>query len=150
MGAGDGHGNTHPQAPRFHPRWFELLGKLDAFVTCRLYAQGEDVHVGIWPGNLRNTEDHASSPRKVEVLVLRFPAMRREFPVDFPHLDLILQRCPRSPRQWWLLRRRTKRWLDHRACDRSRMPVASNALIATKFAVNAKTSTSLDTIHVQT
>lgn len=62
-----------------------------------LYAQGEDMHVGIWPGNVRNTEDLtrfiAKESRSFSIAVSGL--MRKEdFPSDTPHLDLILARCP--------------------------------------------------------
>ena len=62
-----------------------------------LYAQGEDLHIGIWPGNARNTEDItrfiAKEGRSFSVAVSGL--MRREdFPADTPHLDKILERCP--------------------------------------------------------
>ena len=54
---GDGHGlRTHDLAPF-------TVGGLNCFENwlplprAALYAQGEDLHVAIWPGNLRNTED---------------------------------------------------------------------------------------------
>ena len=94
---GDGHGL------RTHKLHGFTLGGLNCWENwmplsrAALYAQGEDLHVGIWPGNLRNTEDLtrfiAKEGRSFSVAVSGL--MRREdFPSDFPHLDLILQRCP--------------------------------------------------------
>ena len=94
---GDGHGL------RTHKLHGFTLGGLNCWENwmplsrAALYAQGEDLHVGIWPGNLRNTEDLtrfiAKEGRSFSIAVSGL--MRREdFPADFPHLDLILQRCP--------------------------------------------------------
>lgn len=61
------------------------------------YAQGEDLHVALWPGNLRNTENItrfiAKEGRSYTISVSAL--MRREdFPADTPHLDRILADCP--------------------------------------------------------
>ena len=66
-------------------------------VRTALYAQGEDLHVAIWPGNLRNTHDItrfiAKESRSYVVSVSGF--MRRQnFPPDTPHLKVIMDDCP--------------------------------------------------------
>jgi nitrilase len=58
-----------------------------------LYAQGEDLHVAIWPGNVRNTEDItrfiARESRSYVVSVSGF--MRREdIDASLPHADLLI------------------------------------------------------------
>jgi nitrilase len=94
---GDGHGLRTHQLDGF------TLGGLNCWENwmplsrAALYAQGEDLHVGIWPGNVRNTEDLtrfiAKEGRSFSLAVSGL--MRREdFPADTPHLDLILARCP--------------------------------------------------------
>lgn len=62
-----------------------------------LYAQGEDLHVAIWPGNLRNTEDVtrfiAKEGRSFVISVSGL--MRQEdFPADTLYLEKILADCP--------------------------------------------------------
>ncbi len=66
-------------------------------VRTALYAQGEDLHVAIWPGNLRNTHDItrfiAKESRSYVVSVSGF--MRKQnFPPDTPHLKVIMEDCP--------------------------------------------------------
>ena len=94
---GDGHGL------RVHGLEAFTVGGLNCFENwmplsrAALYAQGEDLHVALWPGNLRNTEDItrfiAKEGRCFTISVSAL--MRREdFPAATPHLDRILADCP--------------------------------------------------------
>lgn len=94
---GDGHGLRVNRLDGY------TVGALNCFENwmplprAALYAQGEDLHVALWPGNLRNTEDItrfiAKEGRGFSVAVSAL--MRRDdFPADTPHLDLILAQCP--------------------------------------------------------
>ncbi len=81
-----------------------------------LYAQGEDLHVAIWPGNVRNTEDitrfMALEGRSFAVSVC---GLMREQDIDssLPHADVLLASadttmanggsCVASPCGGWLL-----------------------------------------------
>ncbi|WP_026955632.1 carbon-nitrogen hydrolase family protein [Algoriphagus vanfongensis] len=62
-----------------------------------LYGLGENVHIAVWPGAVRNTENitrmiaHESRSYVISVSSL----MRKsDFPPNTPHLDLILKDCP--------------------------------------------------------
>ncbi len=62
-----------------------------------LYGQGEDLHIAVWPGSIRNTEDitrfMAKEGRSFVVSVSSI--MRKtDFPSDTPHLDKILAHAP--------------------------------------------------------
>ncbi|AFM02839.1 putative amidohydrolase [Bernardetia litoralis DSM 6794] len=62
-----------------------------------LYGLGENLHIAVWPGAIRNTEDItrfiAKEGRSFVVSVSGL--MRKEdFPKDTPHLDIILKNCP--------------------------------------------------------
>ena len=62
-----------------------------------LYGLGEDLHIAVWPGAVRNTEDItrflAKVGRSFVVSVSGF--MRKEdFPADTPHVDTILENAP--------------------------------------------------------
>lgn len=94
---GDGHGL------QVHPLGAFTVGGLNCYENwmplsrAALYAQGEDLHVALWPGSLRNTEDItrfiAKEGRSYTLSVSAL--MRREdFPADTPHLDRILADCP--------------------------------------------------------
>lgn len=61
-----------------------------------LYAQGEDLHVSVWPGGLHNTCDNPIFLAKESrsYVVACSGLMRREdFPKDTPNLDEILANC---------------------------------------------------------
>lgn len=94
---GDGHGL------RVHPLGVFTIGGLNCWENwmplsrTALYAQGEDLHVAVWPGNLRNTEDItrfiAKESRSFVVSVSGL--MRKEdITGDFPHRGLVLENCP--------------------------------------------------------
>lgn len=62
-----------------------------------LYAQGEDLHVALWPGNLRNTEDITRFIAKEgRCYTISISGMMRieDFPPNTPHLERILADCP--------------------------------------------------------
>lgn len=94
---GDGHGlRVHPVGS-FHVGGLNCFENWMPLSRAALYAQGEDLHVALWPGNLRNTEDItrfiAKEGRCFTISVSAL--MRREdFPADTPHLDRILANCP--------------------------------------------------------
>ena len=90
---GDGHGL------RVHNLGAFTVGGLNCWENwmplprAALYGQGEDLHVAVWPGNLRNTQDIsrfiAVEARSFVVSVCGL--MRREdIPVDIPYSDLII------------------------------------------------------------
>ena len=94
---GDGHGL------RVHPLGAFTVGGLNCWenwmplVRTALYAQGEDLHVAIWPGNLRNTYDItrfiAKESRSFVISVSGLMRLQ-DFPADTPHLERILEDCP--------------------------------------------------------
>lgn len=62
-----------------------------------LYGMGENLHIAVWPGSVRNTEDItrfiAKESRSYVVSVSSL--MRKEdFPEETPHIDLILKNAP--------------------------------------------------------
>jgi nitrilase len=88
-------------------RTFELapfrLGSLNCYenwmplARVALYGQGEDLHVAVWPGNLRNTEDLTRHmAREGRSYVLSASAlMRREMVSDaLPHAAVLRERLP--------------------------------------------------------
>ena len=56
-GIGDGHGLKVHDLPPFTVGALNCWENWMPLVRSALYAQGEDLHVAIWPGNVRNTED---------------------------------------------------------------------------------------------
>ena len=59
-----------------------------------LYAQGEDLHVAMWPGNVRNTEDITRFiARESRSYVVSVSGLMRKSDIDpgLPHADLLLE-----------------------------------------------------------
>lgn len=94
---GDGHGL------RVHPLKNFRVGGLNCWenwmplVRSSLYAQGENLHIAVWPGSDYNTKDItrfiARESRSFVVSVSSL--MRKEdFPVGTPHLEKILKTAP--------------------------------------------------------
>jgi len=145
--SGDGHGL------RTHSLGAFTVGGLNCWENwlplprAALYAQGEDLHVAIWPGSQRNTEDLtrfiAKEGRSFVISVSGL--MRKEdISSDLPHADLILETadtlladggsCVAAPTGEWLLEPETGceslriAELDHRIVlrERQNMDVAGH------------------------
>lgn len=94
---GDGHGL------RTHPLGAFSVGALNCWenwmplARAALYAQGEDVHVALWPGSVRNT-DHITRTMAREgrsyVLSVGGVLTRADIPTSVPHHALLLERMP--------------------------------------------------------
>jgi nitrilase len=62
-----------------------------------LYALGEDLHVAVWPGNLRNTQDISrfiAAESRSYVISVSGLMRRSDFLATTPHLDVILDDSP--------------------------------------------------------
>lgn len=62
-----------------------------------LYAQGEDLHVAIWPGSIHNTRDitrFIAKESRSYVISVSGLMGREDFPANTPHYQEILSRCP--------------------------------------------------------
>lgn len=90
---GDGHGL------RVHPLGAFTVGGLNCWenwlplARATLYGLGEDLHVAVWPGNLRNTSDitrFIAQEARSYVLSASGLMRKTDFPAGTPHLDLIL------------------------------------------------------------
>ncbi len=81
-----------------------------------LYAQGEDLHVAIWPGNVRNTEDITRFiARESRSYVVSVSGLMRKEDIDasLPHAEILVETadavmanggsCVASPNGDWLL-----------------------------------------------
>lgn len=94
---GDGHGLVVHKLGDF------TLGGLNCWENwmplsrTALYAQGENLHVAVWPGGLHNTHDLTKFIAKEgrTYSIAASGLMRKsDFPSDTPHLDLIVSDCP--------------------------------------------------------
>lgn len=94
---GDGHGL------RVHPLKKFSVGGLNCWenwmplARTALYGLGENLHIAVWPGAVRNTENItrmiAQESRSYVISVSSLMG-KKDFPKDTPHLDLILKDAP--------------------------------------------------------
>ena len=95
--AGDGNGLRVHQLGEFTVGGLNCWENWMPLARTALYAQGEDLHVAVWPGSRRNTE---GITRFIALESRSFVAsvsglMRRsDFPADFPNIDTILANAP--------------------------------------------------------
>ncbi len=94
---GDGHGL------RTTPLGAFTLGALNCWenwmplARAALYAQGEDLHVALWPGSVRNTEHITRTiAREGRSYVMSVGATltRADIPADTPYAELLAERLP--------------------------------------------------------
>lgn len=94
---GDGNGL------RVHPLKDFTVGGLNCWENwmplprAALYAQGEDLHVAVWPGSDHNTRDITRfMAREGRSYVISVASLMRksDFPANTPHLDKILENAP--------------------------------------------------------
>lgn len=95
---GDGHGL------RVHPLKQFTVGGLNCWENwmplprAAMYAQGENLHIAVWPGSDYNTKDItrfiARESRSFVISVSSRMSIQTDFPKDTPHLGEILKRAP--------------------------------------------------------
>jgi nitrilase len=95
--AGDGNGlRTHRVSP-FTVGALNCWENWMPLARTALHAQGEDLHVGIWPGNLVNTKDitrFAAREGRSYVLSVSGVLRRDDIPTGNPMLDDLRERLP--------------------------------------------------------
>jgi len=94
---GDGHGlQVHPLGP-FTVGGLNCWENWMPLPRAALYGLGEDLHVAIWPGSIRNTKDItrfiAMESRSFVVSVSALMS-RTDFPDNVPHREALLANCP--------------------------------------------------------
>jgi nitrilase len=94
---GDGHGL------QVHPLKAFTVGGLNCWenwmplARTALYGLGENLHIAVWPGAVRNTENITRMiAQESRSFVISVSSLMRksDFPADTPHLDVILENCP--------------------------------------------------------
>ena len=94
---GDGHGlRVHALGP-FTVGGLNCWENWMPMARASLYAQGENLHVATWPGNVRNTHDltrHIALENRMFVLSVSGLMRRSDIPDTVPHHDLIRQNAP--------------------------------------------------------
>ena len=113
---GDGNGlRTHKMGP-FTVGGLNCWENWLPLPRAALYAQGEDLHVAIWPGNLRNTEEITRFiARESRSFVVSVAGLMRRADIDasLPHADLLIETadeimanggsCAAGPDGQWLV-----------------------------------------------
>lgn len=94
---GDGHGLRCFALDSF------VLGALNCWenwmplARSALYAQGQDLHIATWPGNVRNTQDitrHMAREGRSYVASVSGLLRREDIPAHIPHADLLREALP--------------------------------------------------------
>lgn len=89
---GDGHGlRTHPLG-QFTAGGLNCWENWMPLSRAALYAQGEDLHVSVWPGSARNTEDitkFIAKESRSYVIAVSGLLNKKDIPNDIPHASLI-------------------------------------------------------------
>ncbi|MEO9964552.1 MAG: carbon-nitrogen hydrolase family protein [Reichenbachiella sp.] len=94
---GDGHGLRVHSLKDFTVGGLNCWENWMPLSRTALYSQGEDLHVAVWPGNLKNTYDITKMIAKEgrSFVISASGLMRKEdFPKDTPYLEEILKRAP--------------------------------------------------------
>lgn len=94
---GDGNGlRVHPLGP-FTVGALNCWENWMPLVRTSLHAQGEDLHVAIWPGSQRNTQDitrFMAMEGRSYILSVSGLMTKEHITSDLPHADLILKNAP--------------------------------------------------------
>lgn len=94
---GDGNGLQVHALKDFHVGGLNCWENWMPLTRAAMYAQGENVHVAVWPGSHRNTNDitpHiAKESRSFAISVSGFMT-ENDIPDDIPHVDFIRQNAP--------------------------------------------------------
>ncbi len=94
---GDGHGLRVHKLGAFTVGGLNCWENWMPLVRTALYAQGENLHVAIWPGNLRNTYDitrFIAKESRSYVISVSGLMRKKDFPADTPHFERITDDCP--------------------------------------------------------
>lgn len=94
---GDGHGLQVHRVGEFTVGGLNCYENWMPLSRAALYAQGEDLHVAIWPGNVRNTVDitrFIALESRSFVMSVSGVMRKTDIPADTPHIEMMLERCP--------------------------------------------------------
>jgi nitrilase len=95
--AGDGNGLVTHKLENFTLGGLNCWENWMPLARTALYAQGENVHIAVWPGSIYNTEDITKFIAKesrsyvISVCSLMF---KKDFPKNTPHYDAITKNAP--------------------------------------------------------
>ena len=94
---GDGHGLVTHKLKEFTVGGLNCWENWMPLPRAAMYAQGENLHIAVWPGSKRNTEDITRFiAKESRSFVVSVGALMRksDFPSGTPHLDKILSKAP--------------------------------------------------------
>lgn len=94
---GDGHGLRVHRLGAFTAGGLNCWENWMPLSRAALYAQGEDLHVAVWPGNEHNTVDitrFIAKESRSYVISASAVMHKTDFPVNTPHLKIILDNSP--------------------------------------------------------
>lgn len=94
---GDGHGLQVHSLKSFTLGGLNCWENWMPLARTALYGLGENLHIAVWPGAVRNTELITRSiAQESRSFVISVSSLMRksDFPPDTPHLDVILETCP--------------------------------------------------------
>lgn len=94
---GDGHGLVTHKLGAFRVGGLNCWENWMPLARAALYGQGEDLHVAVWPGSRRNTEDitgYMAKEGRSFVMSVSSLMRKTDFSPDTPHLDVILEESP--------------------------------------------------------
>lgn len=91
---GDGHGLRVQKLKNFTAGALNCYENWMPLSRATLYGQGEDLHIAIWPGGLRNTENitrFIAQESRSYVISVSGLMRKTDIPSNIPHADLILE-----------------------------------------------------------
>ena len=94
---GDGHGLRVHDLPPFTVGGLNCWENWLPLARTSLYAQGENLHIAVWPGAKRNTDDltlFIAKEARSFVISVSGLMTKKDFPKDMPHYDFIMQNAP--------------------------------------------------------
>ena len=94
---GDGHGLRVHDLGAFRVGGLNCWENWMPLARTSLYAQGEDLHVAVWPGSKRNTNDitrFIAKESRSFVASVSSLMRKSDFPPDTPHLETLLANTP--------------------------------------------------------
>ena len=94
---GDGHGLRTHRLGAFTAGGLNCWENWMPLPRAAFYALGEDLHVAVWPGSVRNTTDitrFLALEGRSYVVSVSGVMRRSDFPTGTPHRDRILRDCP--------------------------------------------------------
>lgn len=98
-GQGDGNGLQVHKMGNFKIGGLNCWENWLPLARTALYYQGENVHIAVWPGQKRNTENltrHiAEESRSYSISVSGFMT-KNDIPEDFPHRELLIKNAPET------------------------------------------------------